>query len=257
MSKFIAMIENKAFVLALLSSAAAAAAIFGYSLPVTAILSVYAPLMAMLGVQGWQTATQTQLQMQHDHELKMHVLQNPADAPRAKQLGSSRLMMMLGIGIVAGALLAGIQLARDGSSAVTTTDVVEGIALGPAGCATTPPIVTDVVNCVEAEATAIGSGYSVAQVVAAVWGAVAGVSSGGLTAALTILEGLAVQFGPNLVACIVDGYPSGAGGGSAGSGSAAPAPAPASFRLALDAKAQLLNVLAPGKKFNHGKGATK
>lgn len=253
MSKLIAMIENKAFVLSLLSTIAAATAVFGYNLPVTSILSVYGPLMAMLGVQGWTASAQTKMAMQHAHEVRMAALTNPTAAIRVKEGGFSRLSLMIGIVFMGLALAAALHLTHSDTNGASTVDTVEGVALGPTGCATTPPIVTDIVDCVKAEAIVVSDGYTVTQVVAAVWGAISGIVSGGIAAVIPVLENLAVQFGPDLVACIVDDYP--ASGSGAGSGSAAPVVASTRYgvTLDLDTKAKLLNAIRPGKTFNHGK----
>jgi hypothetical protein len=271
MSKFITLIENKAFIIALLTAAASTAAVFGYNIPVQTIVGLITPIMVILGVQGWQTAQQTKLKMAHAHEVEMHALlyghtvengvfrdaagKSIPAAPRAPQSGRARVGLLL---IVATALLLIVQLARNSSTpapTLDTADVVEGVALGPTGCASAPPIVTDIVDCVKAEAIVVSDGYTVTQVVAAVWGAIAGVVSDGITAVIPVLEGLATSFGPNLVACIVDDYPTSGSGAGSGSGSAAPVVASTRYGGAvdLDTKAKLLNALAPGKKFNHGK----
>jgi len=254
-SKFIAMIENKAFVMALLSSAAAAAAIFGYNLPVASILSVYAPLMAMLGVQGWTTAAQTRLATQHAHELRMETLAHAgANAERAKQAGFSRLGMMLGVAVIAAALLMVVQLARNSSSEVSAIDATEGVVLGPAGCATAAAIGSDGIDCLKTEADAVASGVSVAGVFSSILTVIGEAASGNWGAIVTSILNLGKANGPNLVACICNNWPTpGGGSGSAGSGATVLAGATlyGGFTMPAGVKAQLLQGLVGNKKLIH------
>lgn len=269
MSKFVTMIENKAFFIALLTAIAAAAAVFGYNVPVTTIVGLVTPIMAVLGVQSWQVAAQTKMKLQHAHEMTMHALDHghtveeaPAgmgvivrDAsgkalPRAAQGGFSRLGLMIYIAGIASALLTVGLLAHDGSPTAMTVDTVEGAALGPAGCATVGPIATDVIDCVKAEAVTVSDGFSVTQIAAAVWAAFAAGPAGVLAA----VESLVGKFGPDVIACAVDNYPAPAPVPGPGSGSGSGAGSGATqASMAYTLKMSVLQQIAPGKKFNHGK----
>jgi len=127
------------------------------------------------------------------------------------------------------------------------------LSLAPLSCGSAQPIVTDVVDCVKAEAVVVAGGYSITQIVNAVNEAIDSIATGGVAAALAVLSQIATKWGPDLVACVIDDYPASGGAGSGG-GSATP-PALARAQLALDPaiKAQLLQQFAPNKKFNHGR----
>ena len=139
---------------------------------------------------------------------------------------------MMGIAALIGSLLLGTSMLAN-----------EGCGANP------PPIVTDVVDCVKAEAVVTSDGFSITQVINAVYGAIASIVSGGLPAAITVLTEVAGQWGPDLVACIIDDYPT----TGAGSGSASVALTLSLPPIDSAVKAQLLAKFAPGKKFNHGK----
>lgn len=236
--------ESKAFVLALLTLVAAVAGYEGLDLPVTTVMGLLTPLMVAIGAAGWSDAVQMKSKMALEHDVKMHALQHGnvtingvmRDAEgrmpaRSVQTGSVRLGVMALTVILIGSLL--------GTTMVTN----EGCGASP------PPIVTDVVDCVKAEAVVVTDGYSIVQVINAVYGAIASIATGGLPAVVTVLSGITAAWGPDLVACVIDDYPT-----TDGTGSAAPL-ASVKFGVTLDAstKAALLQRFAPNKKFNHGK----
>lgn len=246
----IKIFESKAIVVALLTVIAGVAGYEGLNIPVTTILTLMTPLMIAIGAAGWSDVTQIKAKLALDHDMKMHALVHgntvegltTRDAEgrvvRTPQSGFVKLGTMVGAAAIALSLILG-------SSVVVTSD----------GCGSTPPVVTnvvtDVVDCVKAEGIVITNGFTLTQVINTVYGAIASIATGGVPAALAILSGVAAQFGPDLVACIVDDYPTNVGSGS-GSGSSA---AKLTLLPPLDPaiKAQLLQQYAPNKTFNHGK----
>ena len=114
------------------------------------------------------------------------------------------------------------------------------------GCsASAQPVVSDVINCATAEADAIASGFSVMQIVDAVWSAIETIDSGP-SAVLAAVVKLIEIYGSEIVACAIDNYPE----PGSGSGSAAPAPALASVSTVSN-KRMLLSTLFAGKKIAH------
>ncbi len=255
----IKIVESKSFVLALLTLVAAIAGHEGLNIPVPTVIGLLTPLMIAIGAAGWSDVVQMKARMTLEHDMKMHALvhgntivegvaRNAAGAcvannaqptpSRDLQAGFAKLGVMIGIAALIGSLLLGTSMLAN-----------EGCGASP------PPIVTDIVDCVKAEAVVTTDGFSITQVINAVYGAIASIVSGGLPGAIAVLSNIATTWGPDLVACVIDDYPT-TGGGS-GSGSAAP---PASTQLALmlppidpATKAQLIQQFAPNKKLNHGK----
>ncbi len=260
MSKIVSLFESKAFDTALLGALAAAGAVFGFNVPVGTIMLILTPVMVAIGAQGWSDAVKVKANMALQHAVKMHALEHGMVThqellegktispvrPSTAQAGFTKMGLMMAVATI-GSMLA----------------VTGALVVSSEGCgANKPPVVTDVVDCVKAEGAVIAKGYTIEQIVVAVYDAIASIQSGGAAAALATLASIATTWGPDVVACIIDNYPSGGGGsgsgsGSAtGSGSAAPPPVSVSTRFKLEpsVKAQLLQQFAPGKKINHGKG---
>lgn len=240
MTAFKNLFESKAFILAILSAAAAAGAIFGFNVPVASILAVIAPIMIAIGAVGWNDTAIAKLKLQHAHELTMFKAANDnatahaVDAAPVKtaQAGFAKLGVLF--------LIAALGIGVFGLSSNT-------------GCSEVKPIATDVVDCLKAEAVAVSDGFSITQIVTAVYAAI----EGGVDGVLTAIEALIVKYGSDIVACAIDNYPevtpAPAPGPGSGSGSAAPVVASTdAFHLrAVSNKHMLLGKLFPNKKFQH------
>ena len=191
------ILESKAFIMGLLSTAAAVGAVAGFNIPVTTIIALLTPIMVGIGAQGWSDAVKMKAKMALEHDVKMHALVHgnttdttcvPAihrDADgRAIQRGSVNLGMSMIATIVIAALFGGIMMTSS-------------------GCPTVKPIATDIIECADAEATAISDGYSIIQIFSAVIEAI----KGGPSTVLADLGKLIGEYGPNIVACAIDNYP--------------------------------------------------
>lgn len=241
MSTTLKVIESKAFVAGVLGSIAAIGAVIGFNVPVSTILALMTPYMIGLGGLGWNDVTKIKAKLALDHEMKMHALihgnttegtdpsscvTRDADGkcvPRVKQAGIFRLgtaMLIAALGIAASLAIVDVN----------------------GGCKTGEPVVTDVIDCASAEATAVGAGFSILQVVNDVATALEGGVAGVAAAILNLIK----EYGAPLIACAIDNYPE-TGSGSAGSGSAVVA----SMSVAVVNKHAMLQQFFPGKKIVH------
>ena len=241
MSTTLKIIESKAFIAGILVSVAAIGAVLGFNVPVSTIMTLLTPYMIGVGGLGWNDAIKVKAKMALEHEMKMHALihgntvegSDPATSatrdadgkcvPRVKQAGVFRLgaaMLIAALGIAASLAIVDIN----------------------GGCKTAEPVVTDVIDCASAEATAISAGFSVLQVVNDVAAALEGGVAGVAAAILNLIK----EYGAPLVACAIDNYPE-SGSGSAGSGSAVVA----SMSVAVANKHAMLQQYFPGKKIVH------
>lgn len=244
------LFESKAFIQAVLSAVAAAAAVYGLNVPVATIMLILTPIMVAIGAQGWSDAVKMKAKMALEHEVRMQALANGhmtyADAAngnlpteKMKQAGFARIHAMLivsALGIGAGGIIAATQ----------------------SSCGSSPPaVVTDIIDCAKAEAQAVASGFSIIQIVNEVIGVFSGKPLPGCEQAQNVLEcdaeQLVLKFGSDMVACVLDSMPTPtpapAPAPGPGSGSATP-PQPQGSLLA-ERKALLLQKVAPGKKIVH------
>ncbi len=74
MSKLKQLLETKAFILALLGTAAAVGGVYGFNVPVAQIMAILTPIMIAIGAAGWSDAVQMKGKMALEHEVKMHAL---------------------------------------------------------------------------------------------------------------------------------------------------------------------------------------
>jgi hypothetical protein len=112
MSKALTLVESKAFIFGLLSTVAAGAAVFGYSIPVATIILLMTPIMIGIGAQGWSDVSQVKARMALRHELTMHALNagrlsyaealagklplpTPTLAPKVGQAGYINLLVLI------------------------------------------------------------------------------------------------------------------------------------------------------------------
>lgn len=256
MSKVLSLFESKTFDLALLTAVAAAAAVLGYNVPVATIIAILTPIMVGLGASGWSEVTAakeaTAIKLHflakgygpEDINAVIHTIKTspstkavkvPSAAPGFFKLEGAIAVMFV-MTIVAGAV------------GITATEV---------GCgANPPPIVTDVIDCAKAEGAAIEAGLSVISVVDDVEALVVAAETGGVAGVLSQLASLVSSDSAELVACVIDEYPTTGSGSGSGTGSGS-APVVASARYAgkppMDPqlKADLLAKVAPGKKIVH------
>lgn len=229
----IKIVETKSFVLALLTLVAAVAGYEGLNIPIATIMGLLTPLMIAIGAAGWSDVAQMKAKLALEHEVKMHALEKGAvthaellagksvPAPRVgdAQAGFAKVGVMALIAVVF-------------SGALVTVSLVSTNT----GCgAVPPPIVTDTVDCVKAEAVVLTNGFNLLQLVNEVYG---DIKSEGFLGAL---ETLVTKYGSDVVACIIDSYPASAPSGSG-----------ASLSAEYGKKQTALQKFAPGKKFNHG-----
>lgn len=236
MSKIVALFENKAFDTGLLTTLAAAGAVFGFNVPVGLILGILTPIMVGIGAQGWSEAVKMKAKMALEHEVKMHALTNghasyaevlsgktPEVRAKNAQAGFAKLGVMIAIVFM-------IPI----SAVVVTTN---------SGCKNPPPIVTDIIDCAKTEGITVGNGLSITQLVSAV----VGILSGNAADAWTAIQPLLKQYGGDMVACVLDSLenPQPAPGAGSGSGSAAP---PMSVSASEMMRRDLLSKVANNKK---------
>lgn len=74
MSKLKQLFTTKAFILALLGTAAAVGGVYGFNVPVAQIMAILTPIMIAIGAAGWSDAVQMKAKMALEHEVKMHAL---------------------------------------------------------------------------------------------------------------------------------------------------------------------------------------
>lgn len=252
----IKVLESKAIVVAVLTVVAGIAGYYGLNLPVTTIVGLMTPLMIAIGAAGWSDAVKMKAKMQLDHEVKMHALMhgntievvNGVERDAEGRAMSRRAQAgFIRIGIIA--LIAGILgVGLLASTLVATNE----------GCGATPvikPVITDVVDCVTAEAVVATDGYSILQIASAVWGLIENPAN-----ILVAIGNLITKYGPDVVACAIDSYPEapptpvtppGAGSGSGTSAAGSVLMAAKAQHIAT--KHELLAKFFPGKKINHGK----
>lgn len=225
MTKIKTILESKAFWLGLLSTIAAAAAVFGYNVPVTTILAVMTPIMIAIGGAGWSDAVVAKAKAEQETQLKMHLLLNEKVEPQhlnaayAQMASSKAPLPPRVVPAQAGFITMRLMLL------IMVAPVVLGITVAEVGCSSTPPIVTDVIECAKAEGQAIASGYSVIQIVEEVIGVLSGKVTPACAGAQNPLEckteNLILKFGEDVVACVIDSIPeSPAPDAGSGSGSA-------------------------------------
>ncbi len=136
MSKILSLFESKAFDTGLLTTLAAAGAVFGFNVPVALILGILTPVMIGIGAQGWSDVVQVKAKTALQHEVKMHALNQglithqelldgkPVPAPRVgtAQAGFVKLGLLIVIALMI-PLLAVVTLGNSGcKSAQTCSD---------------------------------------------------------------------------------------------------------------------------------------
>jgi hypothetical protein len=193
MTKLKELLESKAFITAVLAAIAAAGGIYGFNVPVATVMVILTPIMVAIGAQGWTDAIVVKAKLEHAHDLKMQEVYDAQEARRV-QKGSVGTRMLMGLGLFASTVVASIML-------FTATQ----------GCAKVQPVVTDVIDCAEAESSLVAQGYSVLEVFADV----VAVIESGPSGAVAAVEALIEKYGSEIVACAIDNYPeSGSGSGS-------------------------------------------
>lgn len=231
----IKVFESKAFVLALLTLVAGVAGYEGFNIPITTIMGLLTPLMIAIGAAGWSDAVNLKARMALEHEVKMKALSEghatyaevlsgkvPVARTGNAQAGFAKTGLMIAIFTIMGTIALGTSLTAMNQ-----------------GCATVQPIIADVIQCAQAEATVVSSGYSILQIVAEVVGAL---RSGDV---VTEVGKLISKYGGDIVACAMDNYPE-------------PAPAMAGSGMKLEPpppdvvnKHAMLAKFFSGKKIDH------
>lgn len=116
MSKLKELFETKAFILALLGTAAAIGGVYGFNVPVAQIMAILTPIMIAIGAAGWSDAVKMKAKMALEHDVRMQALANGhmtyaevangnLPSERMKQAGFINATLMLALTALAGLAL--------------------------------------------------------------------------------------------------------------------------------------------------------
>lgn len=238
---FVSLFESKPFVVALLTAAAAAGAVLGFNVPVAAIVAFMTPLMIYVGAAGWTEVVAMKAKIETEAAKEIHAASSKQFAPALlstaapRDLQSGRVTLGVMALIV---VMTGFMVATSGALVTSTT-----------GCAEVQPVVTDVIDCVKAEAAVVSQGYEVSQIFSVIVGDIESIATLGLPAVYALIADAITTYGGDIVACGIDNYPDAP---AAGSGSATPLLASTSQATTTAAfKSALLAKYFPGKHIKH------